>query len=347
MLACAYFAYASLAFAQADSTAGLGLRNTENAVRINATPASPSVGDVVRFSAESPLFDLSGSAITWQVNSKTITTGDGAVEADYSIGASDESLDIVLTVQDPVWGQAQSEIVIIPVQLELLFDSPSYVPPFYRGRAMPSAGGTIRLQAIARFPAAKGLLDDGSITYTWSRNGRALGTVSGLGRSSVSLSAPLPGDTDTISVRASANSDTISATASVSIPSSQPIIALYEDHPLFGIMFHNAIAAQAPAGNDMTVAAIPYFATISRLNDSSIRYLWSLNGDSVTASSTKRNTLTVSGNNGPTSVGLRLSHMSNFYIDTEGLWKFLFGTSNTGGAGSAQKSQDIFHSSQQ
>lgn len=345
-LICACVAVPLFTFAETDYT-GLGLRNTENAVRILATPETPKAGDTIHLKAESPLFDLAKSSLTWRIDGQVVAQGTGISETDYTVSSSATSIEVSLSVDDPAWGSASSVLTITPLELDIIFDAPTYVPPFYRGRALPSGGGNIRLQAIARFPGSRGPLSENTITYTWRRNNRILTSASGLGKSSITVEAPTPGDTDTFSVRASANDDTLSATASVTIPSSEPVLMLYEDQPLFGILFHSAIPKEIPARGDITVAAIPYFATSQRLDDPSLKYAWRINEQNATASSTKKNEITLRSDSGPVKLELELLHATNFFLDALRNWKFLFGSAQNGAAGTQSSPQDVFHTNQQ
>ncbi len=335
-------------FASADTDyTGLGLRNTENAVRILVTPDTPKTGDTMHLEAESALFDLTKSVLTWRIDGQVVAQGTGATKAEYAVGASATSIDVSLSVEDPLWGSASSDLTITPLELDIVFDAPTYVPPFYRGRALPSGGGSMRLQAIARFPGTRGTLADSSITYTWRRNNRILTSLSGLGKSNIVIDAPTPGDTDTISVRASANDDTLSATASVAIPSSEPAVMLYEDHPLFGVLFHSALPQEIPSRGDITVAAVPYFVTAQRLNDPVLKYSWRINEQPATASSTQKNEITLRSDSGTQSLELELLHASNFFLDVLRTWKFLFGAPQSGNGSARSSPQDIFHNTQQ
>jgi hypothetical protein len=337
-------AYAQSSPVNADIISGYGLRNLQNAVIISASPATPSVGDSVHFTVEGSVFDLPKDTITWTVNGKMVASAKGATSVDATVDSKGGPLDVVVDVVDPVWGEASNEISIVPLQVDILYDAPTYVPPFYRGRALPSAGGMMHLQALARLSAGGALIPDSSITYTWTRNGTVLGSLSGLGKSKISLDSPAMYGTDTISVRASAEDDTLSASASVVIPYTPLTLELYEDHPLFGITYFNALADTVPASSEITVAAIPYFATITGLNDSTLQYAWLLNDAPLSASSTKQNEVTLQSTQNSAKLHLDVTSLNNFFLGASGDWKFQFG--NSGGSSATKPgASDAFHNS--
>ena len=328
-----------------DIISGYGLRDLENAVIIRATPTTPGAGETVHLTAEGPIHDLPKDLITWTINGKRVASGIGASSVDATVDAKGDPLEISVSVVDPVWGLAASDLTLVPLQLDILYDAPSYVPPFYRGRALPGGGGSLRVEALARFTKNGALIPSSSITYTWSRNGIVLGSISGLGKSKVIIDSPAMYGTDTISVRASAEDDTLSAEARVAIPSAVPVLALYEDHPLSGIQYFSALPPEISSGSEVTVAAVPYFATVSSLRDASLQFSWLLDGAPVSASSTKRNELTVNNDIESSTLHLDVTSLRNFFLSAAGEWKFIFGNSGHS-INTAPGEKDAFHNGQ-
>jgi hypothetical protein len=308
----------------------LTLRNIENAISITMNPFSPAAGDTVHLTAESPLFELSESMITWSAGGKTIAQGKGMTDASVTIDTKGTPIAITVSAVDQNWGVAQKSAVVSPPQIDILFDADTFVPPFYSGRALPSAEAMLRLQALVRFIRADGsLTPDNIIFYSWKRNGAPMGSVSGLGRSSITVPAPALFGTDTISLDARSDDGAFSGTKSVSIASREPVVVLYEDNPLFGILFHKALAsAIGVAETRMTFAAIPYFATAKNADDPLLRYAWSVNGQSIGSSKTQPSELTVNADRGGVAdIRLSLSHMSNLFLGALGRWSVEFSSS--------------------
>ncbi len=338
-------------FASAQTTGsatGLGLRNTDTAVLIHAEPATPAAGAVVRFTAESPLFDLTKSMITWSVNGKETTKGIGEKVIDITIDKKGTPVTVHVDVTNDSWGNASADVSIAPLQLDLLIDAMSYVPPFYRGRALPAAGGHIHAQALARFVQNGARVSEKIITYTWKQNGRTLGSISGLGRSAVTLEAPALFDSNQITVLATTDDGALSAETSATIASVEPILALYENHPLFGIMFHQMTpnSLTVPSA-ERTFVAIPYFADALRAEDPHLRYAWSVNDSPIAASSTKTNEITIRADSGGVvaSLALELSHAVNIFLASTGRWQIKFGSPSGTGQNHGSANSDIFHTS--
>ncbi len=219
----------------------------------------------------------------------------------------------------------RTERTAAPGAIDLLFESDSYVPPFYRGRAIPSPGSILHFQAIPRFNGPSS--PDGQITYTWRRDGVVMGSVSGPGRSIVALPAPTLFGTDTISVEAQAVDGSFYGTASATISSTDPGVTLYQDHPLFGVEYYDALTAQTSIPDlEMTFAAVPYFIAAPGPNDPRLDYAWSVNGLAVAATSSARSKITINADNstGLADVALMLTSPSNVLLSAQHSWNLLF-----------------------
>ncbi len=232
---------------------------------------------------------------------------------------------------------AAAQGVSAPMPVDLLVDADSYVPPFYQGRALPSAGTDLRLEALARFTRPDGtLVPSADIVYTWHQDDRVVGNVSGLGQSSVVLpSPPLYGSTD-IEVDAQTQDNTLEGTASIVLPSTQPVLLLYEDNPLLGLTFYHALGGETELSDvEMTFAAVPYFAEIQSPNDPRLAYAWTVNGSSVSSSAADPSevTLNSANSNGLATVGLTLSHATNFLMSSTGSWDIALGAGGSSGFG--------------
>ncbi|MCR4325714.1 MAG: hypothetical protein NUV59_02810 [Patescibacteria group bacterium] len=301
---------------------------------ISMTPVHPEPNDLVRLTVHSPLLDISNNNIVWNAGGKVIAQGIGTDSADITAGALGSRTDVTVQATALDGSALSATVQVVPTKIDLLFDSDSYVPPFYRGRALPSTGTSIFLEARPHFLRPDGSsLTDADIAYTWRRNGQVLASVSGRGKSRVAIPSPVLYSTDEISVEAISDDESFSGKASETIAAADPFVYLYEDSPLYGVLYNNALGASAQINeSETTLSAIPYFASVRSPADPLFRYAWRVNGTPVNADSTAPNELTLSGDpqNYEARIELALTHARNLFLDAHGEWNITLSTSFLG-----------------
>lgn len=315
--------------------AQFGLSDTGNALSIRFSPATPGPGEAVTLSVQSSLIDIAQSDILWEANGKKIAQGKGVASAQVvALGLGVETT-VAVTVAAQDGTNATAEAVIIPTELDLLVDSDSYIPPFYRGTPRPSAGTNLRLQALPRFKRGSAIVPASELIYTWRRSGEVLGSISGRGRSSAIISVEHLFGTDVISVEARSADDRLSHISSVSVSAVEPILTLYENHPLYGVLYHRALSSSASLdGTEATFAAIPFFVQARNIYDQALRFDWRVNSAEIPANPKDPSELTVNAENstGIAFIQLGVTHATNFFLDAKGAWNVTFSSSLTGTA---------------
>lgn len=304
-----------------------------NNVSLTISPEHPAPGSSVHITVESTFLDLPSSDITWSVNGTKTAEGGGLTSTDVVLGALGTATNVDVVAVGSGGQTATATAHIVPVELDLLWESNSYVPPFYRGRALPSAGTVLSLEAIPRFKKSDGsFIAPGDIVFTWHRDGLVLPSVSGRGKARIQVAAPSLFGEDVLSVDAVSTDGSFSGSASVSIPEIEPVLNLYEDHPLFGVLYHRALARQTTIPEiEMSFAAVPYFAQAGSADDANLQYVWRVNGRGVASSPTRPSEITINAQNstGLAFIELTLAHATNFFMSSSAAW----GVSLRGGSG--------------
>lgn len=301
-----------------------------SAISVTLSPQHPTPGSVVRLEARSPLYDLAQATLTWRVDGKAFLQGEGATVAEIAAGPFGSAIDLSLDVLTAEGGLSYVETTIAPTEIDLLYDADSYTPSFYKGRAWPSEGTRVRLEAIPHFPDPDGgELPIQDLMYTWRRNGDVIARASGRGKFAAVLDAPVLFGTDTIEVEAVSGDGTLTGSASATLSSADPALVLYQNHPLFGIMFNQALAAQSVVPDtEMTFAAVPYFAQMVGPNDPALRWSWRVNDEEVAIDAAQPDELTVNAQNssGAASIAVTVTHLTNYFLRAHGLWNVTLGS---------------------
>lgn len=157
----------------------------EPTLGIKITPEIPGPFENVTINLTSYSTDLSRALINWSVDGKTSLSGYGRV--DFSINSpavgSQKTINISIVTQTGV--SIERTVVIAPQDVDLLWESlDSYVPPFYKGRSLPSREGLIKITAVPSLRNSIGSkLDESDLVYSWSQNYNPIQKFSGYGKS--------------------------------------------------------------------------------------------------------------------------------------------------------------------
>ena len=129
--------FAAPAYAQFDLLEGAP------ALTLSMSPAHPSAGDGVKLEVRSTTLDLAQDSLAWSAGGKTIAQGVGVTSAYLTMGDESSVTTVTITVSDANGVIASTNVTITPSHVDLLFESDSYAPPFYRGRTLASAGSSL------------------------------------------------------------------------------------------------------------------------------------------------------------------------------------------------------------
>lgn len=322
-LVAAILAFAATA-ASAQVDFGLSSLANSDDLTLTTSPEHPAPGDSVRVTAESSSLDLQTADIEWLVNSAPAQKGASPGAIDVVAGPFGSETDVAAIVRVDGVERASAMAAMRPTELDLLWESDSFTPPFFPGRALPSAGTHLRLEAMPRLVRSDGTaVPVGDITFTWRRNGSVMGTVSGRGKSRITVDAPALFGNDTIAVEAKTDDGQLDAAASAQIPSLDPVLDLYEDNALFGVLYHRALGAQTSISQTETsFAAIPYFAEAQNADDPALSYAWQVNGAPVSNDLKHPSEITINAQNssGAALIELALTSPTNFFLQSFGKW---------------------------
>lgn len=282
-------------------------------------------GSEVTLTAKSSLIDMNRAVIAWLVDDVRVKSADNNLVFKTAVGEVGTETTVTVIVQGMNGLLTEASVVLRPVELELLWESDGYTPPLYRGRALPTPGTSIVARAEARFIRKNGArVPEKDIIYSWSLNGMRVGDLSGRGKSSARIQVTdLYGDA-IISVDAVSPDSAFRAVRAVRAPLIEPRIVLYRAHPLLGVDYHHAIAADAEfPDQEITFAALPFFTSARNPFDSALSYGWTVGGKSIAADKANPFLLTLSlaeRTFGKTSIGIFLTNSYHALQSAEREW---------------------------
>lgn len=171
---------------------------------------------------------------------------------------------LLITLLAPLSLSAQS--------VDLLWQGETYTPPFYGGKSLWSKQSRVHVTALPQ-----GLGSRSNLNYRWSKNGTILGNISGVGVNSIYFTDSILSKPQVIKVEIVSGSR-VRAESSVLITPVAPTLSVYENHPLYGFMFHKEVGSAFDLqSREVTLTTFPLFFSTQSRSDKSIQYGWSSN----------------------------------------------------------------------
>lgn len=156
----------------------------------------------------------------------------------------------------------------------LIWESQSYVPPFYKGKTLHARGGTVRIVA---FPDAF-LGNPDQLIYRWKIDGIVYQQNSGIGKKTIDIqTSNLDASLLVVSEVLDGNGN-VRAVGVTRVSPVAPFVLFYENAPLGGIKFsHSYEQSVLLDKKEHTFEAYPYFFSIVSRTDPEMLYEWSMN----------------------------------------------------------------------
>jgi hypothetical protein len=272
------FSVASFAHAQPNITT-----TVEDRISLKILPQVPQPNQNISLEVSSFILDLNQANITWYINNKVFQKGLGLTEIDAKSGGVGENMTIrvVVSLNGKTYEQATS---IITGSVDLIWEARSYTPPFYKGKALFPYQGQAVVAAMPDLIENGTRLNPKNLIYTWKVNGDLMNSSSGSGKSSITVEAGVITRPIEVSVTVTSVSGKTVATARTTLNYRDPQVIFYENNPLYGPLYHQALNSQITLRNkEIWVKAVPYFFSTAQIHDDrDISYQWSINNSQTT-----------------------------------------------------------------
>lgn len=252
-----------------------------DAIVISLSPEKPAPNTA----ATATLSILSGGSassldIEWLVNN--ISTRKGKGEAFVSFRTGKLGATTKLTARLTEAGESiEKTLTILPASVLLIAESERTVSPFYRGKSLFSFHGATRIAAIPFFASTSGArVNPKTLKYTWKIADRVPEGSSGVGRDTFTFYARVPFRPTEITVEVENADGSAVAEGRFLAEARAPQVVLYEDNPLYGILWNKALASDiALTAPEIRVVAQPFF--FNKTDAPQLQYNWTLNSQKV------------------------------------------------------------------
>ena len=279
--------FLSILYAKSDTAAVAQSLSFNEPVLIQVSPESPRPGQTVTISLQSYTTDLNRADIQWRIDGKPLRSGIGVTHTTIQMGVFGTVARVSIAVKTSEGTSFSKEIVLRPTEVDIVWETKSYTPPWYKGKALAAAGSSVTVSAFARLLASNGqTISPKELVYQWRQDGKTLGNLSGYGKSTITIPGPRF-EATVISVTVSNYGNTVQGMGGVTIQPETPKVLVYEDNPLLGVRYEAAIQNSfSLTGSETRVSAQPYFFAVSNRNDPALEYQWEVNGEEVASGDT-------------------------------------------------------------
>lgn len=221
--------------------------------------------------------NLSGASIVWSIDGKVVLSGTGKVTYEGIAPLSGQTNVLSVTAVTLEGARFQRSLTLKPGEIDLIWYSDGITPPFYKGKASFPYQGNITFVAVPHMFTANGTrIDPSTLLYTWSKNSSVLGSDSGYAKQTLTLAGSPIQRPFTVKVVVTSSDQTIRGEAVIEIEATQPEILVYEESPLYGVLYNQAVTSRySLTSSEVTYKIIPF--SFSKPRISPINYTWSLN----------------------------------------------------------------------
>ena len=212
-----------------------------SSILVNVAPSNPAPYENTNITLTSYANNLDSVLISWSVDGKNVLSGIGKKSFLVKAPASGSETVIAAVVSLPD-GEIEKRIVIKPSTMVLLFQAnDSYVPPFYKGKALPTLDSEVKVVAMPEIKTGSGLIDSQNMTYVWRKDYTNIQDASGYGKNFFIYTNDYLEDLNNISVTASTIDQNSSVAGSISVGTSDPKLLFYKNDSALGIFWDKDI----------------------------------------------------------------------------------------------------------
>lgn len=255
-------------------------------ISVSIVPENPGAFQDTTITLSSFSTDLNLATIRWSIGGKTALSGIGKKAYSFRTGAIGQSTTIDIAVDITNVPTITKSIVVTPLETDLLWEAvDSYVPPFYKGKALLPSEGMVKVVAIPNIRNTGGtLLKPADFSYTWTRNYNADTAASGYGKNYFIFRTSYLNDQERVTVSLSSLTGDYRAAKNLSLTTIAPNVLVYENNPEQGIVYSRALKSDSyfkVGSRGASFIAEPYFFSPKNAIVSHLDYAWTVNGTPI------------------------------------------------------------------
>lgn len=313
-------------FASQISAQGINIPSVDMSMPLNVEiiPESPTPNSTVTAVIKYSGIDSNRTTFSWFINGTLKKSGVGEVNFSFKTGDIGKKIDLKVSAKTPDGQVIEQNISIIPSSVNLIYEAQSYTPPFYKGKPLFTNQGTLRIVAVPTIVVSSKKVDPKKLIYTWKSDGQILSDASGYGKNVMTFNGGVPWKSTEITVSVKTIDQKVTAQDTLLLNPVNPKIVVYENNPVYGILFNKAILGSIKTfKTELSLIAEPYFFSIQN-SGYNLTYSWWMNDQTLSAS---KKTVTITNKNnleGMANIGVKVTNNKKIfqYAQTDSVIEF-------------------------
>ena len=287
-----------------------------SSILVNITPENPAPNEDTNITLNSYANNLDSVLISWSVNGKSILSGIGKKSFSLKAPSAGSETNIIATVSLPD-GTIDTRIIIRPAVMVLLWQAnDSYVPPFYKGKALPTSDSEVKVVAMPEIKTGSGIVSPKNMTYTWKKDYTNNQDGSGYGKNFFIYTNDYLDNSNNIDVMASTIDQKYSSEASIDIGTAQPKIVFYKNDINLGTLWEQALSNGHKILGDEIMEAAPYFISPKDIRIPTLTWNWFINDSMVNILGFRKNLIPLkvqAGISGTSKIKLEINNTDKIF----------------------------------
>ncbi len=252
----------------------------QDATLLRTQPSTPKAFEKVVFTVENFATKLSEDRITWTVDGRIVQDQIGGDTITATMGKIGEALNVRVSIDSRKIGKRLTkETTLMAGDVAVLWEANTYIPPFYKGKPLPSYKSTIKLVPLPTMIAGGRAIPPENLLYSWNRNYRNIKELSGYGKRFSVLEAGGGTQEERLLLTVS-HPETGAVTArNITIKMATPKLLLYEGSPLQGVRYERTLDKELfLREQEVTIKGEPYYFSNEDLLVGTLPITWKQNG---------------------------------------------------------------------
>ncbi|MFZ1988066.1 MAG: hypothetical protein WAV21_03500 [Minisyncoccia bacterium] len=229
-------------------------------ISLTISPRYPAPYEEVRATPGSNLFDLAGTVLTFYVDGKEVAKQSGGEPIRFTMKGPGEPTTVRVTAATQ-GRNYEKALTLRPASVALVTEPISTAHPFYQGANLVASEGRVRMIAVADLRTSPtNRVSSNDLIYTWKIGTQILLEQSGIGRSVITITAPIRYRNADVSVTVTTKDSSVAGEAKTNVSPTDPVMRLYVQDPLTGPLFDTALGnTLTMTESESTLRAVPYF----------------------------------------------------------------------------------------